>query len=119
MTNINSVTKVDETIERPELFDRAMEIAAQVSLAVRLPQARVDLYEHEGEIYFGEVTPLCGHRVKWSFGDEWDKYLGELWEYAQVRLKTDLAVGNINTSGPVVRTGTTPIQKDLFKPPGI
>ena len=119
VSNINSVTKIDDTIERPEMFTQAMEIAAQVSLAFRLPQVRVDLYEHEGEVYFGEVTSMCGHRLKWSFGDEWDRYLGELWEYANVRLKTDLAVGNINTSGPVIRTGTTPIQKDLFSQPNI
>ena len=119
VSNINSVTKIDDTIKRPELFSQAMDIAARVSLAFRLPQVRVDLFEHHGEVYFGEVTSMCGHRLKWSFGEEWDKYLGELWEYAQVRLKTDLAVGNINTSGPVIRTGTTPIQKDLFKPPSV
>lgn len=117
--NLVSAIQLDDSIALPELFEEAMEIAARASLAVRLPHARIDLYQHEGEIYFGELTPMCGRRLTLSFGDEWDKYLGELWEYAQVRLKTDLAVGNINTSGPVIRTGTTPIQKDLFKPPSI
>lgn len=115
--NINAVTKIDDTIPLPKFFDKILTAASDFSHTVRLPHVRVDLYEHEGEIYLGELTPRCGHRRVYSFGSPWDEYLGTLWENAQVRLMTDLAIGNINTSGPMVRTGSTPIQKGLFKPP--
>lgn len=115
--NAASVTKADHTIVRPEHLPEAFDIAGQISLATRLPQIRVDLFEHEGQIYLGEITPRCGHRSRRSFGQPWDEYLGNLWEHAHVRILADLALGHINSSGPVVRTGGVPVPEHLLHPP--
>lgn len=115
--NAVSITQPDHTIELPRNFDEALRIASQLSLAIRLPQVRVDMYESDDQIFLGEITPFCGHRSRRSFGPAWDEYLGTLWEHAHVRLLADLAIGHINASGPVVRTGAVPIPSHLSEPP--
>lgn len=47
--------------EKPETFDRMMEIAG--ILSADFPAARIDLYSIEGKIYFGEITyfPWSGY----------------------------------------------------------
>jgi hypothetical protein len=58
--------------EKPETFDRMMEIAG--ILSADFPAARIDLYSIEGKIYFGEITyfPWSGymHFVPDSFDFE-------------------------------------------------
>ena len=44
----------DFTIRKPECMDRMFELAEK--LCVGLPHIRVDLYEVDGKIYFGELT---------------------------------------------------------------
>lgn len=117
--NAIPVTPPDHTIELPRLFDDALNMAREISLHTRLPHVRVDMYEHDGRIFLGEITPWCGHRRHYSFGDEWDAYLGHLWENAQARVTADLMEGNLNPKGPVVRTGSLPIPELLAKPPTI
>ena len=101
----------------PKNFEKILEVASLISMHTRLPHLRVDLYEFEDEVYFGELTPRCGVRRITSFGQPWDKYLGELWEHAEARIRNDLAVGNINPGGPVERSGSTPIPEQLLTPP--
>lgn len=115
--NIRSVYEIDNELKPPRNFEYALEVAKKASLATRLPQVRIDLYEHKNQIYLGEVTPYCGVAREFSYGSPWDEYLGKLWEHAQVRIEMDLARGRINQSGPVVRTGETPIPVDLLTPP--
>lgn len=110
-------TGADNIPQLPTLWEKGIETAAEISLHTRLPFVRVDLYEHEGEIYFGELTPRPGHPTVFPLGDDWDEYLGHLWEHAEVRVKTDLVRGHINTSGHVHRTGVTQIPMELGMSP--
>ena len=65
----------DRKIEKPIGFDHMMEIAAKLSEG--FPFVRVDLYNNDGEIYFGELTfyPWSGY-VQFD-PDEFDGKLGE------------------------------------------
>lgn len=112
--NLVEVMPELESDEPPTQLTQLMDVAAKISLHTRLPHIRVDLYEFGKEIYFGEITPRCGARRVKSLGNPWDEYLGRLWEHAELRVKNDLVLGNINTSGPVERTGTTLIPEHLL-----
>lgn len=66
----------DRVIEKPQEISKMIELAEKISN--NIPFARVDLYNVNGEIYFGEITffPASG------FGKfnpaSWDKTLGDL-----------------------------------------
>lgn len=71
-----NVKQAAEIIPRPLNYDKMLEIASKLS--TNIPFLRVDLYNIDGKIYFGEMTfyPASG------FGrftpDEWDYKLGEM-----------------------------------------
>lgn len=44
-------------IKKPKNYDKMIEIASELSKG--FPQVRVDLYNIEGHIYFGEMTFTC------------------------------------------------------------
>ena len=73
----------DREIEKPVGFDRMMEIAAKLSEG--FPFVRVDLYNNEGKIYFGELTfyPWSGY-VQFE-PDSFDFELGEGFEMPEVK----------------------------------
>lgn len=64
--------------EKPKKFDEMKEIAARLSENTHF--LRVDLYEIEGKIYFGELTffPASGY-IPFE-PEKWDKELGKLLE---------------------------------------
>lgn len=68
----------DREIEKPENFDEMLRIASKLS--EDFPYVRVDLYNVEGKIYFGELTfyPWSGY-VQF-IPDEWDYKFGENFE---------------------------------------
>lgn len=74
----------DTSIPLPRNLAQAIETAEHVSTIVRAPFTRVDLYEHDGRVVFGEVTPRPGGN-QW-LGAEMDRLLGEHWEEAEIRL---------------------------------
>ena len=57
-----------DRIEKPKQFDRMKEIAA--GLAEGLPFVRVDLYEVNGQVYFGEMTFTPATGVLFHFSEE-------------------------------------------------
>lgn len=63
-------------IDRPINYDKMVEVASKLSH--NIPFARVDLYNIEGKIYFGEITffPASGYGVFTPSG--WDEKLGNL-----------------------------------------
>ena len=63
-------------IEKPKNFEKMINIAEQLSKG--LPFARIDLYNSDGQIFFGEITffPASGLGNFTSF--EWDLKLGNL-----------------------------------------
>lgn len=63
-------------IEKPNLFDKMKEIATKLSQGMKF--VRIDLYEIEGKIYFGEFTFFHGGGF-WLFNpEEWERKLGDL-----------------------------------------
>lgn len=65
----------DRAIERPKNFEKMLETAARLSKG--FPFVRVDLYNVEGRIYFGELTfyPWSGYVL--FDPDEWDFKFGK------------------------------------------
>ena len=81
----------DPSIPVPSTCAEIFEVASRVSVAIRAPFSRIDLYDIRGRIVFGEVTPRPGG-PQW-LGEKLDVSLGEAWERAQVRLWADIANG--------------------------
>ena len=65
----------DFTLPKPEGMDEMFDIAAKLS--VGLPYARVDLYNVEGKIYFGEITLFPASGFDYNRLPEADLYFGE------------------------------------------
>lgn len=82
---------VDQTIPVPTALDELCESAARMSVAIRAPFSRIDMYGIADRVVFGEVTPRPGG-PQW-FGPEVDLMLGEAWERALTRLARDVADG--------------------------
>lgn len=76
ITNIHPQS--GKKIEKPELFDEMKEIAAKLSAGIQ--HVRIDLYELNGRIYFGEYTFFHGGGFSLFKPDEWEKKLGDLIE---------------------------------------
>lgn len=64
----------DKKIEKPVAFEQMKELAAKLS--VGLPEVRVDLYEVNGRIYFGEYTFFHHGGMVPFHPDKWDFIFG-------------------------------------------
>ena len=65
----------DKPIEKPTTFEQMKELAAKLSKG--LPEVRVDLYEVNGKIYFGEFTFFSLEGTATFHPDKWDYIWGE------------------------------------------
>lgn len=65
----------DMPIEKPAKYDEMKELAAKLSKG--LPEVRVDLYEVNGRIYFGEYTFFSLDGTAVFHPDKWDFIWGE------------------------------------------
>jgi hypothetical protein len=65
-----------EPIAKPEHFDKMLEIAEKLSQDFTF--VRVDLYNIDAQIYFGELTFCPGSGMYVFNPNEWDEKLGEL-----------------------------------------
>lgn len=92
----------DHDIPVPANLDALMEVAARLSIAIPRAFIRVDLYDIDGRIVFGELTPRPGHLM--DYGPEQDERLGQLWERAQARLFHAVQ----NGTAPTLRFGPGP-----------
>lgn len=63
-------------IQKPVLFDEMKEIAAKLSQGMK--HVRIDLYELNGKIYFGEYTFFHGGGFVLMQPIEWEEKLGDL-----------------------------------------
>ena len=72
------------TLPKPENMDEMFEIAKKLSVASGAPFLRVDLYNVNGKIYFGELTfyPDCG--MDRNRLPETDEYFGSLVDLSNV-----------------------------------
>ncbi|MGA9103142.1 ATP-grasp fold amidoligase family protein [Aeromicrobium sp.] len=84
-------SQIDLTLPVPKRLDEVIDIASRLTIAMRLPFARIDLYDVPGRLVFGEVTPRPGGR-QW-FGTDLDVLMGTAWERAEARLTRDLSRG--------------------------
>ena len=67
-----------EKIERPKNFDEMINISKK--LCKGFSQVRVDLYNIEGKIYFGEMTFTNGSGFDKIIPEKYDIVLGNLWK---------------------------------------
>lgn len=67
--------KSSKVISRPLLFSKMIKLAEQLSGGI--PFVRVDFYEIDGKIYFGELTFFPGSGFEEFRPDEWDYKIGE------------------------------------------
>ncbi len=82
---------VDQTIPVPTALEELCQSASRLSVAIRAPFSRIDMYAIGDRVVFGEVTPRPGG-PQW-FGPDVDLMLGEAWEQALTRLARDVASG--------------------------
>ena len=61
--------------EKPVCFEEMKELAAKLSIGI--PQARIDFYEVNGKVYFGEITFFHWGGMKPFDPEEWDYKFGE------------------------------------------
>lgn len=78
-----------DDIGTPVDFAGVVQAAATLSAAIRRPIQRLDFYETDHGIVFGEVTQNPGRPP--ALVSEWDRRLGETYEDASARLFGDLA----------------------------
>lgn len=75
MPFLRSHPKSSVEIPKPKLYNRMVELAEV--LAKDIPFIRVDFYEVNGKIYFGELTFFPGSGFEAFQPEEWDYKLGE------------------------------------------
>jgi hypothetical protein len=92
----------DHEIPVPSNLDELMEVARRMSLGIPRAFVRVDLYDIDGRVVFGELTPRPGHLM--DYGPKEDERLGHLWERAHARVMNDALGG----AGFAMRFGTGP-----------
>lgn len=66
------------SIEKPTNFETMVMLAQKLSEG--LSHVRVDFYNVDGNIYFGEMTFTNASGLERIYPDEWDKRLGDLWD---------------------------------------
>jgi hypothetical protein len=71
----NDISPISTVIAKPKNYSKMIEMV--ILLAKDFPHVRVDLYNIDGEIYFGELTFYDGSGYKGYIPDEFDYILGE------------------------------------------
>ena len=66
-----------DRITPPRHLDEMIEVAER--LAAGFNYARIDLYEHQGRVYFGEITHYPAAGIGVFDPPEFDRVLGDLW----------------------------------------
>ena len=70
-------------VEKPESFDRMLEISR--ILSEDFPEARIDLYDVDGAVKFGEITFFDGSGYMTFTPDEFDFTLGEAFDIHRIK----------------------------------
>lgn len=65
----------NKVISKPKSFEKMIMLAEKISKGI--PQVRVDFYDINGKIYFGEVTFFHWSGLKKFEPNEWDKKFGD------------------------------------------
>ena len=72
-------------IEKPQRLEEMLQIARK--LAKEHPIVRIDLYDQDDQIYFGEMTFFQGSGFDPVFPKEMDEYLGSLLDISNIKAK--------------------------------
>lgn len=72
----------EEEVQRPKCFSEMLELVRK--LCEGFDFVRVDLYEIDERVYFGEMTFTSGSGLDKIEPLEWDYKLGELWDFNSV-----------------------------------
>ena len=72
-------------LKKPEHFDEMLQVAHK--LAEPFPHVRVDLYEEEGRVYFGELTFYHFGGFTRFEPDEWDYKFGKCFDVESIEVK--------------------------------
>ena len=72
----------DDFIQKPAFFDEMKEIAAKLSKDI--PFVRMDLYEINGRVYFGEYTFFDGGGFQFLQPDKWEYKMGSWIDLSKV-----------------------------------
>jgi len=91
--NTRALIERSETISRPHDFATIAEVSGRLSRAIRRPLQRIDFYETDHGIVFGELTQNPGRPP--ALVPSWDRRMGDIYEDAAARLFTDLAAENL------------------------
>ncbi|MBT0815598.1 hypothetical protein KJQ77_03415, partial [Campylobacter lari] len=75
-------SKIVNIPTQPPMLKKMFDLA--YNLASLFDYVRVDLYQNENNIYFGELTFTPGAAGERIIPDEWDERLGELWKYKEI-----------------------------------
>lgn len=76
-------TNYDFLAEKPQNFEKMLEIVKKLS--EDFEYVRVDLYNIEGKIYFGELTFCDGSGLARFEPEEWDYKFGSYWEQPKLK----------------------------------
>lgn len=68
----------EKTIDKPENLDLMIKLCTKLSDGFQY--VRVDLYEHNGRVFFGEMTFTPASGMMKFDPDEWDYKLGSMWD---------------------------------------
>ena len=72
-----------EGFAKPLQYEKMVELAEKLSQEI--PFVRVDFYEVDGKIYFGELTFYPGSGFEEFTPEKWDYKLGEWIDLSQVK----------------------------------
>lgn len=70
-------------VKRPENFDEMKELAQNLSKGI--PEVRVDFYDINGQVYFGELTFYHQSGFAPFSSEEWDLKLGQLLDLMDIK----------------------------------
>lgn len=68
----------EKVIEKPKNFDKMIQFSEKISKQLNLKHARIDFYEVDGKLYFGEITFYHFSGLQPFKPKEWDKKIGDL-----------------------------------------
>lgn len=81
----NDYPPIDGDLEKPENYDKMIEIAEELSR--EFSHVRMDFYNVDGKIYFGEYTFTPASGFQKFVPDEYDELIGNLWDISKVQIK--------------------------------
>ena len=75
---VQHYTNSDKEIRKPKNFDKMIQLSEKITQYFKLKHARIDFYEVDGELYFGEITFYHFSGLQPFKPNEWDKKIGDL-----------------------------------------